>query len=165
VPWRQLPNTHGLVRAHSLMAEMKRLRLARSGIYWRATAGSKRSSGLQSLFSTKLPRRYPALFTPHGSSSLPRHVARWLFVSNTTTLAPISFCVLLFVIGVAAVNAVAIETTLEVSSKIFEVMGASSSLTKHGYDRFFRNIRGMWELETSRVLQLLTLNDSSPFTP
>lgn len=43
---------------------------------------------------------------------------------------------------VAASKAVAIETTLEVSSKIFEVMGASSSLSKYGFDRFFRNTRG-----------------------
>ncbi|KAH8649907.1 acyl-CoA dehydrogenase/oxidase [Xylariales sp. PMI_506] len=44
-------------------------------------------------------------------------------------------------VQVAASKAVAIETTLEVSSKIFEVMGASSSLSKYGFDRFFRNTR------------------------
>lgn len=45
-------------------------------------------------------------------------------------------------IEVAASKAIAIEAALEASSKIFEVMGASSSLTKYGFDRFFRNTRG-----------------------
>jgi alkylation response protein AidB-like acyl-CoA dehydrogenase len=43
---------------------------------------------------------------------------------------------------VAASKAVAIEAALEASTKIFEFMGASSSLTKYGFDRFFRNTRG-----------------------
>jgi alkylation response protein AidB-like acyl-CoA dehydrogenase len=44
---------------------------------------------------------------------------------------------------VAASKANAIEVALEVSSKIFELMGASSSLSQYGFDRFWRNTRGM----------------------
>ena len=45
---------------------------------------------------------------------------------------------------VAASKATAIEATLEVSSKIFEVMGASAGLSKYAFDRFWRNTRCKW---------------------
>ncbi|KAL4793133.1 acyl-CoA dehydrogenase/oxidase [Aspergillus venezuelensis] len=44
-------------------------------------------------------------------------------------------------VQVAASKAQAIETALEVSSKIFEFVGASGSLSKYGFDRFWRNTR------------------------
>ncbi|GGC65480.1 acyl-CoA dehydrogenase family protein [Chelatococcus reniformis] len=44
-------------------------------------------------------------------------------------------------IAVAAANALAGETALEVTSKIFEVMGARSATTSNGFDRFWRNVR------------------------
>ena len=43
---------------------------------------------------------------------------------------------------VAASKAQMIETALETSSKIFEFTGASASLSKYGFDRFWRNTRG-----------------------
>ncbi|KAK7210887.1 hypothetical protein V2G26_018065 [Clonostachys chloroleuca] len=44
-------------------------------------------------------------------------------------------------VQVAASKATAIETTLHVSTKIFELAGARSSLGKYGFDRYFRNTR------------------------
>ncbi|WP_204277429.1 acyl-CoA dehydrogenase family protein, partial [Escherichia coli] len=41
-------------------------------------------------------------------------------------------------IKVAAANAFAGETALEVTAKIFEVMGARSAVTANGFDRFWR---------------------------
>lgn len=44
-------------------------------------------------------------------------------------------------ITVAAANAFAGDTALEVTSKIFEVMGARSATNANGFDRFWRNVR------------------------
>ncbi|KPM46493.1 hypothetical protein AK830_g196 [Neonectria ditissima] len=44
-------------------------------------------------------------------------------------------------VQVAASKATAIEATITVSSKLFELTGASSSLSKYGFDRFWRNTR------------------------
>ncbi|KAF7557806.1 hypothetical protein G7Z17_g460 [Cylindrodendrum hubeiense] len=44
-------------------------------------------------------------------------------------------------VQVAASKATAIETTLRVSTKLFELVGARSSLSKYGFDRFWRNTR------------------------
>ncbi|KAL4965721.1 acyl-CoA dehydrogenase/oxidase [Aspergillus stella-maris] len=44
-------------------------------------------------------------------------------------------------VQVAASKSQAMETALEVSSKIFEFVGASGSLSKYGFDRFWRNTR------------------------
>jgi alkylation response protein AidB-like acyl-CoA dehydrogenase len=42
---------------------------------------------------------------------------------------------------VAAANVHAGKTALEITSRIFEVMGARSSASKFGFDRFWRNVR------------------------
>ncbi|RDW77974.1 hypothetical protein BP5796_05826 [Coleophoma crateriformis] len=44
-------------------------------------------------------------------------------------------------VQVAATKANAIEVALEVSTKIFELVGARGSLSKYGFDRFWRNTR------------------------
>jgi len=44
---------------------------------------------------------------------------------------------------VAATKFNAIEISLEVGSKIFELTGVRSSLAQNGFDRFWRNMRGM----------------------
>lgn len=63
--------------------------------------------------------------------------------SSYTRSPPLFTCLFTHSITeVAASKAIAIEAALEASSKIFEVMGASSSLTKYSFDRFFRNTRG-----------------------
>ncbi|KAK9794185.1 putative fmnh2-dependent monooxygenase protein [Seiridium cardinale] len=55
-------------------------------------------------------------------------------------------------VQVAASKAIAIEAALEASSKIFEVMGASSSLSSYGFDRFFRNTRGKLSLIAAHMV-------------
>jgi alkylation response protein AidB-like acyl-CoA dehydrogenase len=44
-------------------------------------------------------------------------------------------------VAIAAANVLAGEVALQVSSEIFEVMGARSAVRKHGFDRFWRNAR------------------------
>ncbi|MBB6219432.1 acyl-CoA dehydrogenase family protein [Rhizobium leguminosarum] len=44
-------------------------------------------------------------------------------------------------IAVAAANVLAGKVALEVTSEIFEVMGARSAVRPHGFDRFWRNVR------------------------
>lgn len=44
-------------------------------------------------------------------------------------------------IAVAAANVLAGEVALEVTTEIFEVMGARSAVRKYGFDRFWRNAR------------------------
>lgn len=44
-------------------------------------------------------------------------------------------------IAIAAANAYAGDVALEVTSRIFEVMGARSATTANGFDRFWRNVR------------------------
>ncbi len=42
---------------------------------------------------------------------------------------------------IAGANVLAGEVALEVTSRIFEVMGARSATIENGYDRFWRNVR------------------------
>ncbi|MFF2094324.1 acyl-CoA dehydrogenase family protein [Paenibacillus sp. NPDC058174] len=42
---------------------------------------------------------------------------------------------------VAAANVQASRMALEVTSRIFEVMGARATASRYGYDRFWRNVR------------------------
>jgi alkylation response protein AidB-like acyl-CoA dehydrogenase len=44
-------------------------------------------------------------------------------------------------VWVATANVAAGKAGLDVSQRIFEVMGARSTASKYGYDRFWRNIR------------------------
>lgn len=44
-------------------------------------------------------------------------------------------------IAVASANVLAGKVALEVTSEIFEVMGARSAVRAHGFDRFWRNVR------------------------
>jgi alkylation response protein AidB-like acyl-CoA dehydrogenase len=44
-------------------------------------------------------------------------------------------------IEVARLKVVATDTALDVTSKIFELTGARSTASKHGFDRFWRNVR------------------------
>ena len=44
-------------------------------------------------------------------------------------------------IAVASANVLAGKVALEVTTEIFEVMGARSAVRKHGFDRFWRNVR------------------------
>lgn len=44
-------------------------------------------------------------------------------------------------VDVAALKVVSTDTALEVTSRIFEVTGARSAGTQHGFDRFWRNVR------------------------
>lgn len=44
-------------------------------------------------------------------------------------------------VKIAAANVYAGNVALEVTSQIFEVMGARSATTAHGFDRFWRNVR------------------------
>lgn len=44
-------------------------------------------------------------------------------------------------IAIAAANALAGKVALEVTTEIFEVMGARSTARKYGFDRFWRNVR------------------------
>lgn len=44
-------------------------------------------------------------------------------------------------VEIAAANVFATEVGLEVTSKVFEGMGARSATTEHGFDRFWRNVR------------------------
>jgi alkylation response protein AidB-like acyl-CoA dehydrogenase len=47
----------------------------------------------------------------------------------------------LVAVGVSQAKVMATEVALEVTSQVFQVMGASSATTTHGFDRFFRNAR------------------------
>jgi alkylation response protein AidB-like acyl-CoA dehydrogenase len=58
----------------------------------------------------------------------------------------------------------AIEISLEVGSKIFELTGARSSLGKYGLDRFWRNTRGMSFEAYYLILQENALTNSVQFT-
>ncbi len=44
-------------------------------------------------------------------------------------------------IAVASADVLAGKVALEVTTEIFEVMGARSAVRKHGFDRFWRNVR------------------------
>jgi alkylation response protein AidB-like acyl-CoA dehydrogenase len=44
-------------------------------------------------------------------------------------------------IEIARLKVVATDTALDVTSKIFELTGARSTASKHGFDRFWRNVR------------------------
>jgi len=44
-------------------------------------------------------------------------------------------------IAVASANVLAGRVALEVTSEIFEVMGARSAVRPYGFDRFWRNVR------------------------
>jgi alkylation response protein AidB-like acyl-CoA dehydrogenase len=44
-------------------------------------------------------------------------------------------------IEIAAANVVATEVALDVTNRMFEVMGARSATNAHGYDRYWRNVR------------------------
>lgn len=44
-------------------------------------------------------------------------------------------------VAVAQAKVIAAETALDVTSNIFQVMGASSATTAHGFDRYFRDAR------------------------
>lgn len=47
----------------------------------------------------------------------------------------------LVAVGVSQAKVMATEAALDVTSQVFQVMGASSATTTHGFDRFFRNAR------------------------
>jgi alkylation response protein AidB-like acyl-CoA dehydrogenase len=60
-------------------------------------------------------------------------------------------------VQVAATKVTAIEISLEVGSKIFELVGARGSLAKWGFDRFLRNTRGLFAFLISAFAYSLPL--------